>query len=83
MILGTKAYEPLVESYRMPCAVAGFEPVDILQAVLCLVEQMEGGVRTVRELLPQGRDPGGEPQGPGGAWTGSLKGWTRAGEAWG
>jgi hydrogenase expression/formation protein HypD len=29
--------------YRIPCAVGGFEPVDILGAIHALVEQIEGG----------------------------------------
>jgi hydrogenase expression/formation protein HypD len=42
VIIGTKAYLALVAQYRIPCAVAGFEPVDILQAIHALVEQIEG-----------------------------------------
>ena len=41
VIIGTGAYLRLVEDYHVPCAVAGFEPVDILQAVHVLVEQLE------------------------------------------
>ena len=41
VIIGTRAYLRLVEDYHVPCAVAGFEPVDILQAVHVLVEQLE------------------------------------------
>jgi hydrogenase expression/formation protein HypD len=41
VIIGTKPYMPLVEQYHVPCAVAGFEPVDILRAILVLVEEIE------------------------------------------
>jgi len=41
VIIGANAYRPLVEQYRIPCAIAGFEPVDILQAIYGLVRQME------------------------------------------
>jgi len=44
VIIGTNAYRPFFERYQIPCAVAGFEPVDILQAVLMLVQQVETGV---------------------------------------
>ncbi len=42
-IIGANAYEPLAKKYHTPCVVAGFEPVDILQAVYMLVEQLEKG----------------------------------------
>ena len=43
VIIGLNAYRPLFEQYRIPCAVAGFEPTDILQAVAHLVKQIETG----------------------------------------
>ena len=41
-IIGSEAWRFLPEEYNMPCAVAGFEPLDILRAVLALVEMAEG-----------------------------------------
>ena len=38
-IIGSEAYAFLAERYRVACAVAGFEPLDILQAILSLVTQ--------------------------------------------
>lgn len=38
-IIGRKTYGFIAEDYGISCAVAGFEPVDILQAILCLVKQ--------------------------------------------
>jgi hydrogenase expression/formation protein HypD len=43
VIIGTKAYQPFFETYGIPCVVAGFEPVDILQSISMLVEQIETG----------------------------------------
>lgn len=43
VIIGADAYIPLVERYRVPCVIAGFEPVDILQSILMLVEQIGNG----------------------------------------
>lgn len=43
VIIGTKAYQPFFEQFQVPCVVAGFEPVDILQAILTLVQQIETG----------------------------------------
>jgi hydrogenase expression/formation protein HypD len=41
VIIGSKAYLPLVEKYHIPCAIAGFEPADMLQAIFVLIEQIE------------------------------------------
>ena len=43
VIIGIKAYIPFFEQYKTPCVVAGFEPADILQAILMLVKQIENG----------------------------------------
>ncbi len=42
-IIGVDAYRPVFEKYRVPSAVAGFEPVDILRGIDALVEQVESG----------------------------------------
>jgi hydrogenase expression/formation protein HypD len=43
IVLGLDGYRPLFERHPLPCVVAGFEPADILRAVLRLVEQVESG----------------------------------------
>jgi hydrogenase expression/formation protein HypD len=40
-IVGCREYETLVRDFRIPIVVGGFEPVDILEAVLLLVRQLE------------------------------------------
>ncbi len=42
-VMGYQEYESLVRDFEVPIVVGGFEPVDILQAVLMLVEQLEAG----------------------------------------
>lgn len=42
-IVGTEAFEFLPEKYNLPVAVAGFEPLDILQAVDMLLTQYISG----------------------------------------
>jgi hydrogenase expression/formation protein HypD len=42
-IVGCKQYEDLVRSFNVPIVVGGFEPVDLLEAVLMLVRQLEAG----------------------------------------
>jgi len=41
VIIGAQAYQSITEKYHVPCIIAGFEPVDILQSILMLVEQIE------------------------------------------
>ncbi len=42
-IMGLSEYYPLVEKYKMPMVVTGFEPVDLLQGIAMLVTQLEHG----------------------------------------
>ncbi len=42
-IMGCEEYSELAAECRVPVVVAGFEPVDLLQAVLMLVRQLEAG----------------------------------------
>lgn len=42
-IIGVNAYREFQNTYKVPCVVAGFEPTDILQAILMLVRQVESG----------------------------------------
>lgn len=43
-IMGISEYGPLVERYKMPIVVTGFEPVDLLQGIYMTVQQLEQGV---------------------------------------
>jgi len=40
LITGAQAFEPLVDAYRIPLVIAGFEPLDVLQALLLLIRQI-------------------------------------------
>ncbi len=46
-VMGTWQYEPLVERYRVPIVVTGFEPLDILEGIRRTVEQLEAGQAVV------------------------------------
>ena len=46
-VMGTWQYEPLVERYRVPIVVTGFEPLDILEGIRRTVEQLETGQSVV------------------------------------
>ena len=43
VIIGEKAYLPVIDAYHVPGVIAGFEPIDILQSISELVEQIEAG----------------------------------------
>jgi len=42
-IIGAEAYEEVVARYHIPCVVTGFEPLDLLQGITLLVDQLENG----------------------------------------
>ena len=49
-ITGFRAYESLAARYRVPIAITGFEPVDLLRGVLAAVQQLEHGSFTVENV---------------------------------
>jgi len=58
-VIGSEAWRFLPRDYGIPCAVAGFEPLDILRAILALVEMVEEGRPDVsntyaRSVRPEG-----------------------------
>ncbi|MBP1748690.1 MAG: hypD [Deltaproteobacteria bacterium] len=58
-VIGTGAWTSLSEKWKIPVAVAGFEPVDILLGIRMLVDQVNEGQARVdnaypRSVLPQG-----------------------------
>jgi hydrogenase expression/formation protein HypD len=40
-IMGISEYYPIVEKYKVPIVVTGFEPIDLLQGILMAVKQLE------------------------------------------
>jgi hydrogenase expression/formation protein HypD len=42
-VIGTRAYESFAASHRRPVVIAGFEPLDVIQAILMLVRQLNQG----------------------------------------
>jgi len=42
-VMGYREYEQLTADFKIPIVVGGFEPVDILEAILMLVTQLEAG----------------------------------------
>jgi hydrogenase expression/formation protein HypD len=46
-VIGSRPYEFFAEEYRKPVVIAGFEPLDVMQAILMLVRQTNAGTATV------------------------------------
>jgi hydrogenase expression/formation protein HypD len=42
-VIGTAPYEPFARNYGKPVVIAGFEPLDVAQAILMLVRQINDG----------------------------------------
>ena len=42
-VIGSQPYEPFPKQYGKPVVIAGFEPLDVLQAILMLVKQLNEG----------------------------------------
>ncbi|MCX8114180.1 MAG: hydrogenase formation protein HypD [Burkholderiaceae bacterium] len=42
-VIGSRPYEYFAEEYRKPVVIAGFEPLDVMQAILMLVRQVNEG----------------------------------------
>ncbi len=58
-IIGSEAFRFLVRDYGIPCAVAGFEIVDLLEGILALLSQIRKGAPELhngysRSVLPEG-----------------------------
>jgi hydrogenase expression/formation protein HypD len=61
-IIGSYPWEFIAKEYGIPCVVSGFEPLDVLQCVEMLVEQVERGQAGVeiaykRGVRPEGNQP--------------------------
>ena len=64
-VMGWEEYEPLVERYRVPIVVTGFEPLDILEGMWMAVRQLEEGRHEVenqyvRSVRREGNRPAQE-----------------------
>lgn len=58
-IIGLEPYKFVVDEYKKPCVVAGFEPLDILQGILMIVKQINANNPEVelqykRGVVPEG-----------------------------
>jgi hydrogenase expression/formation protein HypD len=61
-IVGISEYEPIVEQYKVPVVVTGFEPVDLLQGILMTVRQLEKGEYKLENQYSRVVKPEGNPE---------------------
>ena len=64
-VMGYEEYPPIAAKYHVPIVVTGFEPLDILQGVLMVVQQLESGRAEVenqytRAVRREGNQPAQE-----------------------
>ncbi len=61
MVIGTTPYDFIAEEYGKPIVVAGFEPLDLLQSVLMVLEQIRDGRAAVENqyarVVPKDGNP--------------------------
>jgi hydrogenase expression/formation protein HypD len=53
-VIGSQPYEYFAEEYQRPVVIAGFEPLDVLQAVRMLVQQLNDGRACVENQFTRG-----------------------------
>ena len=64
-VMGYHEYEPIAARYKVPIVVTGFEPLDILEGILLVVQQLEEGRHEVenqyrRSVCRAGNEPAQE-----------------------
>jgi hydrogenase expression/formation protein HypD len=62
VIIGTDPYQVAAHEHGLPCVVGGFEPVDVLAAILMLVKQVEQGRAEVENAYGRAVAAQGNPQ---------------------
>ena len=58
-IIGSRPYEPFATRYRKPVVIAGFEPLDVLQAIRMLIRQVNEGRAEVENEFSRAVDRDG------------------------
>jgi hydrogenase expression/formation protein HypD len=61
-VIGSRPYEHFAEEYRKPVVIAGFEPLDVMQAILMLVRQVNDGRAEVQNEFTRAVTREGNPK---------------------
>ena len=59
IVIGSQPYVHFAEEYRKPVVIAGFEPLDVMQAILMLVRQVNDGRAEVENEFTRAVSPEG------------------------
>ncbi len=60
-VIGSQAWRFLADEYAIPCAIAGFEPLDLLRAILALVRMAEEDDPAISNTYARSVKAGGNP----------------------
>jgi hydrogenase expression/formation protein HypD len=58
-VIGSQPYVPFAEGFHKPVVIAGFEPLDVMQAILMLVRQVNDGRAEVENEFTRAVTPDG------------------------
>jgi len=61
-VIGSGPYQFLADEFEMPCVIAGFEPVDVLQGIEMLLRQVISGAPRVEIQYKRAVRPEGNPR---------------------
>lgn len=61
-IMGIDEYELIVDKYKIPMVVTGFEPVDLLQGIYLTIKQLESGKSELENQYSRVVKPEGNPE---------------------
>lgn len=61
-VIGSRPYEYFADEYQKPVVIAGFEPLDVLQAILMLVRQINEGRHEVENEYSRAVSRDGNPK---------------------
>ena len=78
IVIGAEAYEGLVQKYKMPCVVTGFEPSDVIEGVTMVLEQFVEGRAESEVQYTRAVRPGGNQT----AWNTILRAFDVADAEW-
>jgi hydrogenase expression/formation protein HypD len=62
VVTGSEPYVALAKKYKVPITISGFEPLDILQSILLLIEQINAGHTTVENQYSRAVSYNGNPK---------------------
>ena len=61
VVIGPEPYAPLAREHGVACAIAGFEPEEVVRGLVALAEQVDAGTPRVDNCYPGAVRPGGNP----------------------